>query len=331
MQIYTGESLARQFCSWGYGCDFVDKVIAPQVVRYDFNLHNILQLQRIKRLCENLSALLRLRVDYTESETSDFSLLVQRNEREIDYLENYADILENSAKYTLPIGTNENGEKITAPLDDLVHILCGGCTNAGKSVILNDFIVSLSLYNPPQELNLILIDAKGTEFNIYNNLPHLLFNVITEVDRAKGALQWLIDEMERRYKILAKLGKVKNEGEFAKIVCIIDELSDILLVDETIKPLLIRLLQKSRACGIHIICGTQSPRAKILDGTTLANLPTRIALTCANVRESVLMLGHKGCEKLNFKGDAILSTPTMREQRIQTPYISRERIQELIN
>lgn len=331
IDIFTGESIANTLTGWGYPCQFVDYTIAPQVVRYNFNLLNILQLPKIKRLCETLSALAKTKVDYDTSTTSHFALLFTRKERGLIELDNFASALSTAKPYTLAIGRSTNGTNILADLDNLTHILVAGTTNAGKSVLLNDLIISLCWYNKPKDLKMILIDAKKVEFSKYNYLPHLFTNVITEIPQVKRALNGLLKEMEHRYKILAKHHKEKNTGEFPKIVCVIDELSDIVLQDAEIKPLLVRLLQKARASGIHFIVATQSPRAKILDGVMLANLPTRIALTCANVRESTLILGHKGAEKLNFMGDAIINSPTIPEQRFQAPYISTNRIKEILS
>ena len=149
--------------------------------------------------------------------------------------------------------------------------------------------------------------------------------------QAFEVLAELVEEMEQRYYTLSKLNRTKNNGEFKKIVLVIDELTDLVMTNKEVKSLLIRILQKGRACGIHCIIGTQSPRATILDGVTLANLPSRLALTCASVRESCLILGHKGAEQLTGKGDAILKTPeSTTETRLQAPYISDSDITKLI-
>ena len=332
MTMYTGESIAKQITAFGYPCEFIKHTIAPQIIKYYFNLKNILHLQRIKKITDNLTALTGLKVEYKPTNEAHFSLEIQRETRQTINITEYAQTMKQANPYSAIIGTDTNGKHTTATLDDLTHLLIAGTTGSGKSVSLNNIIISLLCYNKPQKLGLVLIDIKQVEFNIYKNAPHLIAPVCTDTTTAKSILLALVEEMERRYTILKELGKEKNNGEFKKIVVVIDELSDLILSDETIKLPIIRLLQKARACGIHLIIATQSPRAKILDGVMLANLPSRLALTCASVRESILILGHKGAEQLTGKGDALLKLPsTTTETRVQVPYISKQQIKKLLN
>ena len=332
MKIYTGESIAEQITAFGIPCNFIEYTTAPQIITYYFNLKNILHLQKIKKITDNLTALTGLKVDYKPTNKAHFSLEIQRETRQNLNITAYAETMKKANPYSIIIGTDTEGKNNTATLDDLTHLLIAGTTGSGKSVCLNNIIISLLCYNKPQNLGLILIDIKQVEFNTYKNAPHLISPICTDTATAKAVLLALVDEMEKRYTILKELGKEKNNGEFKKIAVIIDELSDLILTDETLKTPIIRLLQKARACGIHLIIATQSPRAKILDGVMLANLPTRIALTCANVRESMLILGHKGAEQLTGKGDALYKTQsTTNEKRVQIPYISKEQIKKLLN
>lgn len=326
MEYITGESIAEQFNLWGVGTEFVDMQIAPQILTYNFNLKDIFQLQRIRKLLPMLRALTKSNFDLIDSETAHFALQTARKERGIINLTAFCKELEQAKPFTVALGIDKDGRKITQTLDELVHLLVAGTTGAGKSVALNDIILSLVCYNQPKDLHMVLIDPKGNELNAYNSISHLICPIITEVDTAKATLNNLIDEMERRYRELAKLGKEKNEGEFPKICVVIDELADLVLKDETIKIPLVKLLAKARACDIHFIICSQSPRAKWLDGLMLANLPSRIALTCASSRESVLILGRGGAEKLTFKGDAIIDTTNIKYTRIQIPYITHEQI-----
>lgn len=332
MKIYTGESIAEQITAFGYPCQFVNHTIAPQIIKYHFNLKNILHLQKVKRLADNLTALMGLKANILQSNKSHFAIEVQRETRQALNVTAYAQTMKKADAYSIIIGTDTEGNHTTATLDDLTHLLVAGTTGSGKSVSLNNIIISLLCYNKPQDLGLVLIDIKQVEFNTYKNAPHLIAPICTDTATAKAVLLALVDEMERRYTILKQLNKEKNGGEFKKIAVIIDELSDLILTDETLKTPIIRLLQKARASGIHLIIATQSPRAKILDGVMLANLPSRIALTCANVRESMLILGHKGAEQLTGKGDALLKLPsTTTETRVQIPYISKQQIKKLLN
>lgn len=333
MEIYTGDSIARQITEFGINCKFVEMEQSPQFIIYKFNLLNILQLQKINKIIQNLETLANTQIFFESGDNScHFKLLFKKPKREFIKLTQFAkDIKAYKNKYPLIFGVDTQNKKIIKPLDELVHLLVAGTTGSGKSVAINNFILSLCCYNSTKKLGLILIDPKQVEFTKFEKLPHLLTEVVTEVEKAKEVLNNLIDEMEERYFILKSLGKVKNNGEFKKIVCVIDELADLILQDKEIKTLLLKLLQKGRASGIHLILGTQTPRATILDGAVLSNIPSRFILTTANIRESVLALGHKGAEKLLFKGDAILKTAeSPQEIRIQTPYLTNTEIKKLI-
>lgn len=332
MKIYTGESLAKQLNYWGVGCEFIRHIMTPQTIVYKFNLTNPLDIKKARKLRETLELLTNNAIKMAENDgESHFNLIFTRSEREFINIGKFAKTMTTAKPFSVALGVDQNGEHITKTLDELTHILVAGTTGSGKSISINTAIMSLCCYNQPSELGLILIDPKRVEFAKFQNLPHLIVPVIQEMQQAYNILTQLVDEMDSRYYTLEKLGKVQNKGEFKKIVLVIDELTDLVMTNKEIKNLLVRILQKGRACGIHCIIGTQSPRAKILDGVTLANLPSRLALTCASVRESCLILGHKGAEQLQGKGDAILKTPEdTKETRLQAPYISTSDINKLI-
>ena len=333
MEIYTGESIAEVLTDWGCDCFFVEHKIAPQLVKYFFKLKNLLHLQRVKKLTDNLSALMGgLNIYFsTLTQNAHFSLAIQRLDKQIIYLKNYASDVRSAKPLSAMIGVDENNNSQLLRLNDMPHTIIGGQTGGGKSVLLNTIITSLCCYNSTGSLGMILIDPKRLEFSIYNNLPHLVVPVATEISEIENILNWLVVEMEERYKQLSSAGLSQNDGRFKHLCIVIDELADLVLSDNnTIKPTLVRLLQKSRACGMTFILATQSVRAKVLDGNMLANCPTRIALTCASARESVLILGKGGAEKLQGRGDAILQTIQGQEIRLQVPYISKDEIKKLI-
>lgn len=332
MKIYTGESLAKQINYWGVGCEFVRHIMTPQTIVYKFNLTNPLDIKNARKLREPLELLTNQNIHMTENDgESHFNLIFNRSERGFVGVGEFSKTLTNCKPFSIALGVGQNGDHITKTLDELTHILVAGTTGSGKSISINTAIMSLCCYNTPDKLGLILIDPKRVEFAKFQNLPHLIVPVIQEMQQAYYILAQLVEEMEYRYYTLEKLGKTQNKGEFKKIVLVIDELTDLVMTNKEIKNQLVRILQKGRACGIHCIIGTQSPRATILDGVTLANLPSRLALTCASVRESCLILGHKGAEQLQGKGDAILKTPeSTTETRLQSPYISTSDINKLI-
>ena len=332
MKIYTGESLAKQLTCWGVGCAFIRHIMTPQTIVYKFNLTNPLDIKKARKLKEPLELLTNQPIKMAEYDgESHLQLIFNRSEREFVNIGKFAKTMTKRPPFSVAIGVDQNGNQITKTLDELTHILVAGTTGSGKSISINTAIMSLCCYNTPDKLGLILIDPKRVEFAKFQNLPHLIVPVIEEMENAYNILTQLVEEMEQRYYTLAKYNKTHNNGEFKKIVLVIDELTDLVMTNKEVKNLLVRILQKGRACGIHCIIGTQSPRATILDGVTLANLPSRLALTCASVRESCLILGHKGAEQLTGKGDAILKTPeSTTETRLQAPYISDSDITKLI-
>ena len=332
MTIYTGESIAEQFTAWGVGAEFVGHTISPQIITYYFNLKNPLQLQKVKRMAENLGASMRCVVTFSTCSSADFCLQVAREDKRIINIKEFAGIMRTAPAYSGIIGTDTDNRQRVETLDNLTHLLIAGTTGSGKSVAVNSFLMSLLCYNQPQNLGLLLIDLKRVEFAQFQKVPHLIKPIATEPHEALELLEWLTEEMHARYQVMAKHGITKNQGEFKKILLVIDELSDLILTAPATRSILVKLLQKARACGIHVVVATQSPRAKILDGVMLANLPSRLALTCSNSRESVLILGHKGAEKLTGRGDAILKLPnSTTETRLQVPFISPEQIKKLIN
>lgn len=330
MKIIKGENIAEFLSNCGIPSAFINYNIAPQIITYNFKLKNPQQIKKALTLEKALTNWSGTPTQCTNA-NGFLKITTPTPERQTVNITQFKDI-KTAPPFSVILGVDENGNNKTKTLDQLTHLLIAGTTGSGKSVCINSIIMGLACYNKPTELGLILIDPKKVEFNIYNNLPHLLTPVITEAEEAEKVFNALILKMEARYNVLQGIGKEKNEGEFKKIVVVIDELADLVLANKNIKDKLIKLLQKSRAAGIHFITATQSPRATILNGLLLANLPSRIALTCASARESILILGHKGAEKLTGKGDAIIKTPdSTQESRIQIPLITKQQIKKLIN
>ena len=167
MDYYTGESIALQLGEWGCPCDFVRLAIAPQLLKYYFNLKDALQLPKAKKLCEVLGARLRATAKFCDSKESDFAIELDRAERQTLPLSLFCNELEKAKPFTLCVGKDTNANSILPTLEDLTHLLVAGTTGSGKSVCLNSIIVSLCCYNKPTELGLVLIDPKVVEFSIY--------------------------------------------------------------------------------------------------------------------------------------------------------------------
>lgn len=327
MKIYTGASLAEQLTFFGTPTEFVSIDIAPQLLTYHFNLLNFNCLSRLDKDLKKLEMITHAPITRTTSTIGHFALILPREEREV--IETLC--LQNDTPLSINFGKDTTSNILNAKLQDMPHLLVAGTTGSGKSVALNSYIADLICTNTPSKLGLVLIDLKRCEFNIFDRLPHLMCDIVNDSDTAENTLLWLVAEMERRYKIMAEQHADKNDGLFKPIVLVVDELADLILQNENCRTLLIKLLQKARACDIHVIVATQSPRAKYLDGLMLANLPSRVCLTCSNVRESMLVLGHKGGEQLTGKGDCIIKlNGSTTEYRVQTPFISKQEIEKLL-
>lgn len=237
------------------------------------------------------------------------------------------------------VGKDINGTPIIADLADMPHVLIAGQTKSGKSVMINTMLTSLIYRNAPSDLKMILVDPKVVELAPYNDIPHLLAPVISEPEKCVSALKWAVAEMERRYKALAEAKKrnieeynsLKKEEGMPYIVIIIDELADLMMMAaRDVEALIVRIAQKARAVGIHLVLATQSPRADVITGLIKANVPARIAFAVAGQIESRIILDSTGAEKLLGKGDMLFQTTDMpRPKRVQGAFISTEETQKV--
>jgi S-DNA-T family DNA segregation ATPase FtsK/SpoIIIE len=230
------------------------------------------------------------------------------------------------------IGKDISGSPIVADLDKMPHLLVAGQTGSGKSVIINSILTSLLYRNSPSDLKLILVDPKQVELKPYDDIPHLLTPVLTEPEKCISALKWAVAEMERRYRALAE-AKKRNIGEYNNlkkeegmpyIVIVIDELADLMMMAaRDVEALIVRIAQKARAVGIHLVLATQRPSVDVITGLIKANVPARIAFTTASQVDSRTIIDQIGAEKLLGQGDMLLTTADMpKPRRIQGAFIA---------
>ncbi|HEU0266746.1 MAG TPA: DNA translocase FtsK 4TM domain-containing protein [Candidatus Saccharimonadaceae bacterium] len=248
------------------------------------------------------------------------------------------------------VGKDISGESVVGELNKMPHLLIAGQTGSGKSVMINTLLTSLLYRNSPSDMKLILVDPKRVELTPYNDIPHLLTPVITEPEKTISALKWAVNEMERRYKLLAeeKLRDIASynkklqsgakkisvadedgnaqeveNGAMPYIVIVIDELSDLMMVAaRDVEALIVRLAQKARAVGIHLVLATQRPSVDVITGLIKANVPARIAFTVASQIDSRTILDQIGAEKLLGQGDMLMLTPSMNKpKRIQGAWV----------
>lgn len=245
------------------------------------------------------------------------------------------------SKLSFAIGKDISGKSIIGQLDAMPHLLIAGQTGSGKSIMINTFLLSLLYKNSPSELKLILVDPKRVELSPYNHIPHLLTQVITDPDKCLSALKWAVDEMERRYELLAEKGKreIKSfnnsnaEEKLPYIVIVIDELADLMMVAaRDVESLIVRIAQKARAVGIHLVLATQRPSVDVITGLIKANIPARIAFTVASQIDSRTIIDQTGAEKLLGKGDLLFTTPQItKPQRIQGAFVSEDEVNAVVN
>ncbi|MDB5183303.1 MAG: cell division FtsK/SpoIIIE [Candidatus Saccharibacteria bacterium] len=237
------------------------------------------------------------------------------------------------------IGKDISGTSIVGALDKMPHLLVAGQTGSGKSVMINTLLTSLLYRNSPADLKLILVDPKQVEMAPYEDIPHLLTPVITEPEKCISALKWAVAEMERRYGELA-IAKKRNIAEYNDvmkekgmpyIVIVIDELADLMMMAaRDVEALIVRIAQKARAVGIHLVLATQRPSVDVITGLIKANVPARIAFTVASQVDSRTIIDGVGAEKLLGMGDMLYSTADMpKPKRVQGALITDEETQKL--
>ena len=256
------------------------------------------------------------------------------------------------------IGRDIAGEAVVGELNKMPHLLIAGQTGSGKSVMINTLLTSLLYRNSPSEMKLILVDPKQVEMASYEDIPHLLTPVITEPEKTISALKWAVNEMERRYKLLAekRIKDIKtynqkmankgtkiavqddegnmqehDEGAMPYIVIVIDELADLMMVaGRDVEALIVRLAQKARAVGIHLVLATQRPSVNVITGLIKANIPARIAFTVASQVDSRTILDQIGAEKLLGQGDMLMYTPSMSKPiRVQGAWVTDDEVEKI--
>lgn len=237
------------------------------------------------------------------------------------------------------IGKDIAGEAVVGELNKMPHLLIAGQTGSGKSVMINTLLTSLLYRNSPSSMRLILVDPKQVEMAPYEDIPHLLAPIITEPEKTISALKWAVNEMERRYDLLAEM-KVRDIKSYnAKsadeampyVVIVIDELADLMMIAaRDVEALIVRLAQKARAVGIHLVLATQRPSVDVITGLIKANIPARIAFTVASQVDSRTILDQIGAEKLLGQGDMLLLTPQMNKpKRIQGAWVTDDEVMKI--
>ncbi|MGN0960744.1 MAG: DNA translocase FtsK [Christensenellales bacterium] len=346
-----GELIVKTLKNFKLDAKVINAVKGPTFTRYELQMAPGISVNSVTNKVNDLSMVLEssCRFQIPILGKNAFGIEVPNKKRVTvglrDIIES-PNFQQSKSPLTFALGKDIAADCKVSTIDKLVHTLIAGSTGSGKSVCLNSMLVSLLYKASPDEMKLLLVDPKTVEFSMFNNLPHMLIpNTITECDKAISALNWLVDEMERRYRRLNSVYAKNIEGynespevlsgalpKMYYIVMVFDEVGDFMMVaKKEIEEKVIRLAAKSRACGIHLILATQRPTVDVITGTIKANLPSRIAFAVNSIQDSRTILESSGAESLLGMGDMLFLPKGSNDmERIQCCYVSDEELRSVI-
>ena len=337
----NAKAIQETFNNFNINVDMEGANVGPRVTQYTMRPPTGVKLTKITALENNLALdlaahsirieapipgkrLVGIEVPNIKAATVRVSSLLQSNEWQSH----------GSAPLSFVIGRDIAGNPMIGDLAKMPHLLVAGQTGSGKSVMINTILTSLLYRNTPSDLKLILVDPKTVELTPYDDIPHLLTPVITEPEKCISALKWAVAEMERRYRALSAAKKrnieeynsAKNEESMPYIVIVIDELADLMMMAaRDVEALIVRIAQKARAVGIHLILATQRPSVDVITGLIKANVPARIAFTTASQVDSRTIIDGVGAEKLLGRGDMLFLMSDMpKPRRVQGALIDND-------
>jgi len=339
-------SLVEALGHFGVEAKVIGTVAGPHITRYELRLAPGTKVAKVAQLKDDLAYALAatdIRILAPIPGKQAVGVEVPNAHRRMVRL---GDVFQEPPKdwspLTVWLGKDVAGKAIGADLAKMPHLLVAGTTGAGKSGAINAMLSSVLLRASPHEVRLVLVDPKQVELNHYESIPHLLTPVITSPRMAANALQNLVKEMEQRYGIMSlartrsliELNRARakrGEAPLPYILCVIDELADLMMVAPAdVEDSIIRLAQKARAVGIHLVLATQSPRVDVITGMIKANVPSRIAFSVSSQTDSRVILDQNGAESLLGQGDMLFSpVGSSRLQRIQGAYIDEPQIARL--
>ena len=312
----------QTLADFGVGAEVVGYTVGPSVTRYDIKCQPGVQVSTIGRYVRDISVRLsglptRFEEIVPGKQTS--GLEIANTKTTIVPLREMVQQLPTGPKKNLyiPFGKSISGDYIAADLAEFPHMLVAGGSGSGKSIFMHGLIMSLIMRNRPEDLRLVLIDPKRIEMSKYKEIPHLMTHIVKDADEAKVCLKKLCDEMDRRYDILDvdSFSNIRDFNNYAAeegyeklpfIVVVIDEYADLVQTNKEIGEYVVRLAQKARAAGIHLIIATQRPSVDVITGVIKANLQVRVALRVSSSQDSMVILSQGGAEDLNGYGDMLV-------------------------
>ena len=342
--------LVETLRSFRVGTKIINISKGPTITRYELQPDEGVRVRSIANLQDDIACNLAaegVRIEAPIPGKAAVGVEVPNKIRETVYLRSLIEdrrFASAPAKLTAAVGVDIGGDPVYADIAKMPHLLIAGTTGSGKSVCMNCLILSMLYKSSPDEVKMIMIDPKKVEFSVYQGLPHLIIPVVSSAKKAAGALGWAVSEMERRYELMETVGvrDIKNfnritadDPEFAfmpQLVIIIDELADLMMTAPTeVEESICRIAQKGRACGMHLIIGTQRPSVDVITGLIKANVPSRIAFTVSSQVDSRTIIDIAGAEKLVGKGDMLFAPiGAMKPSRLQGAFVSDEEVEAIV-
>lgn len=357
--------LERTFQNFGFNVKVVEIETGPVIAQYEIELEAGLRLAKIVNLADDLAIALRVpsvRIVAPIPGKNTVGIEVPNKNRQLVRLRDVIEETNGRAKrMKIPVylGKDVSGNPLVVDLTSMPHLLIAGRTGTGKSVCLNTIIASMLMSRGPDEVRMLMIDPKMVELSGYRKLPHLMHPVVTDMKKAEAILGWAVDKMEERYQLLARAGvrhmsvynqlseeelreriQPKSEAEWETIpkqlpfvVIVADEMADLMMTaGKDVEQHIIRLAQKSRAVGIHLILATQKPTVDVITGLIKSNLPARIAFQVASRTDSRVVLDENGADKLLGNGDMLFLSPgTSQLLRGQGTFLSDDEITRVVD
>ena len=351
----TADKLQNILQNFGVNVKVTDVCCGPAVTRYELSPELGVKVSRIVGLSDDIKLNLAaedIRIEAPIPGKAAVGIEVPNKERETVMLRDLIaspEFINAKSKLTFAVGKDIAGATVVADIAKMPHLLIAGATGAGKSVCINTLIISVLYKAKPTEVQMIMIDPKVVELNVYNGIPHLLIPVVTDPKKASGALNWAVSEMVKRYNIFSEYS-VRNIGEYnrkiskmkespekpakmTQILIIVDELADLMMAAPgEVEDAICRLAQLARAAGIHLVIATQRPSVNVITGVIKANMPSRIAFAVSSGIDSRTILDSYGAEKLLGSGDMLFSPQDLpKPVRLQGAFVSDQEITAIVD
>jgi len=341
----TSQRLTLALSDLGVEAHVVRAVVGPRVTRYELRLGSGVKVGKVRNLQQDIAyalAATEVRILAPIPGKSAVGVEVPNTRPAKVTLGDVFQAYPDANDWTLPVGLGKDisGRAVFFDLSEMPHLLVAGTTGSGKSVMLNGLLTSLLLTTDPRQVKMVLIDPKRVELSQFGRVPHLITPVVTDVKKAANALAWAVAEMERRYEVLEKIGVRSVEGyndraetQMPYVVVVIDELADLMMqAGAKVEDAIIRLAQKARAVGIHLVVATQRPSVDVITGMIKANVPSRIAFAVSSQVDSRVILDTPGAEALLGMGDMLYKpVSAARPSRVQGAFIAEAEVGRVVS